>query len=73
MKTYKFPEVVNPIFKGKKVVVLAADNVAMDAARIAMRLGPRTSRSSIAGRERRCPPGPPRGTTQRRRGSSSSS
>jgi glutamate synthase (NADPH/NADH) small chain len=39
MKAYKFPEVDTPIPKGKDVVVLGAGNVAMDAARTAMRLG----------------------------------
>ncbi len=39
MKAYKFPEVDTPIPKGKNVVVLGAGNVAMDAARTAMRLG----------------------------------
>ncbi|MCP4747412.1 MAG: NADPH-dependent glutamate synthase [Desulfobacteraceae bacterium] len=39
MKAYKFPEVDTPIPMGKKVCVLGAGNVAMDAARTAMRLG----------------------------------
>lgn len=39
MKAYKFPEVDTPIPLGKNVVVLGAGNVAMDAARTAMRLG----------------------------------
>jgi glutamate synthase (NADPH/NADH) small chain len=39
MKAYKFPEVDTPIPIGKNVVVLGAGNVAMDAARTAMRLG----------------------------------
>jgi glutamate synthase (NADPH/NADH) small chain len=39
MKAYKFPEVDTPIPIGKDVVVLGAGNVAMDAARTAMRLG----------------------------------
>lgn len=39
MKAYKFPEVDTPIPVGKNVVVLGAGNVAMDAARTAMRLG----------------------------------
>jgi len=39
MKAYKFPEVDTPIPMGKNVVVLGAGNVAMDAARTAMRLG----------------------------------
>jgi glutamate synthase (NADPH/NADH) small chain len=39
MKAYKFPEVDTPIPIGKHVVVLGAGNVAMDAARTAMRLG----------------------------------
>ena len=39
MKAYKFPDVDTPIPVGKHVVVLGAGNVAMDAARTAMRLG----------------------------------
>ena len=39
MKAYKFPDVDTPIPIGKNVVVLGAGNVAMDAARTAMRLG----------------------------------
>ncbi len=39
MKAYKFPDVDTPIPKGRNVVVLGAGNVAMDAARTAMRLG----------------------------------
>jgi len=39
MKAYLFPEYDTPIALGKDVVVLGAGNVAMDAARTAMRLG----------------------------------
>ncbi len=39
MKAYKYPDVDTPIPLGKNVVVLGAGNVAMDAARTAMRLG----------------------------------
>ena len=39
MKAYLFPEYDTPIPKGKNVVVIGAGNVAMDAARTAMRLG----------------------------------
>ena len=39
MKAYLFPEYDTPIVKGKNVVVLGAGNVAMDAARTALRLG----------------------------------
>jgi glutamate synthase (NADPH/NADH) small chain len=39
MKAYDFPNVDTPIPLGKNVVVLGAGNVAMDAARTAMRLG----------------------------------
>jgi glutamate synthase (NADPH/NADH) small chain len=39
MKAYRFPEYDTPIPRGKDVVVLGAGNVAMDAARTAMRLG----------------------------------
>ncbi|MEW5725726.1 MAG: NADPH-dependent glutamate synthase [Thermodesulfobacteriota bacterium] len=39
MKAYLFPEYDTPIVRGKNVVVLGAGNVAMDAARTAVRLG----------------------------------
>jgi glutamate synthase (NADPH/NADH) small chain len=39
MKAYQFPEVDTPIPRGRNVVVLGAGNVAMDAARTALRLG----------------------------------
>jgi len=39
MKAYKFPEYDTPIQVGKKVAVIGGGNVAMDAARVALRLG----------------------------------
>ena len=39
MKAYLFPQVDTPIPRGKNVVVLGGGNVAMDAARTALRLG----------------------------------
>jgi len=39
MKAYKFPEAPTPVKVGKKVAVVGAGNVAMDAARTAKRLG----------------------------------
>jgi glutamate synthase (NADPH/NADH) small chain len=39
MKAYKFPEYLTPVKVGKKVAVLGAGNVAMDAARVSLRLG----------------------------------
>jgi glutamate synthase (NADPH/NADH) small chain len=39
MKSYKFPEYDTPIKVGKKVAVVGGGNVAMDAARTALRLG----------------------------------
>ncbi|MTI59306.1 MAG: NADPH-dependent glutamate synthase [Firmicutes bacterium] len=39
MKSYKFPEYKTPVYIGKKVAVVGAGNVAMDAARTALRLG----------------------------------
>lgn len=39
MKAYKFPETDTPVRAGKKVAVVGGGNVAMDAARCAMRLG----------------------------------
>jgi len=44
MKAYRFPEYDTPIIKGKNVVTLGAGNVAMDAARTALRLGAEHSR-----------------------------
>ncbi|MBU0991566.1 MAG: NADPH-dependent glutamate synthase [Proteobacteria bacterium] len=44
MKAYKFPEYDTPIIKGRNVITLGAGNVAMDAARTALRLGAETSR-----------------------------
>ncbi len=38
-RAYKFPEEDTPIYSGKNVTVFGAGNVAMDAARTAMRLG----------------------------------
>ncbi|MEM2143712.1 MAG: FAD-dependent oxidoreductase, partial [Candidatus Thorarchaeota archaeon] len=39
MKAYKFPEYDTPIRVGKRVAVIGGGNVAMDAARTALRLG----------------------------------
>lgn len=39
MRAYQFPEVATPVYIGKKVAVVGAGNVAMDAARTAKRLG----------------------------------
>lgn len=39
MKGYKFPDYATPVKVGKRVAVLGAGNVAMDAARTALRLG----------------------------------
>ncbi len=39
MKAYLFPEYDTPIKKGKRVAVVGGGNVAMDSARVAMRLG----------------------------------
>lgn len=39
MKAFKFPEHSTPIRVGKKVVVIGAGNVAMDAARCSLRMG----------------------------------
>ena len=39
MKAYRFPEYDTPLVKGKDVAVFGAGNVAMDAARTAMRMG----------------------------------
>lgn len=39
MKAYRYPEYVTPIRVGKRVAVIGAGNVAMDAARCSLRLG----------------------------------
>lgn len=39
MKAYKFPEYETPVIVGKNVAVIGGGNVAMDAARTALRLG----------------------------------
>ena len=39
MKAYKFPEYATPIKHGKNIAVVGGGNVAMDAARTALRLG----------------------------------
>ena len=39
MKAYRFPEALTPLIVGKKVAVIGGGNVAMDAARTALRLG----------------------------------
>jgi glutamate synthase (NADPH/NADH) small chain len=39
MKAYKFPEYATPINIGKKVAVIGGGNVALDCARVALRLG----------------------------------
>jgi len=39
MKAYKFPEYDTPIDIGKRVAVIGAGNVAMDSARVSLRLG----------------------------------
>ena len=44
MKAYLFPEYDTPIIRGKNVITLGAGNVAMDAARTAVRLGAEKSR-----------------------------
>jgi glutamate synthase (NADPH/NADH) small chain len=58
MKAYKFPEAFTPVRIGKKVAVIGAGNVAMDAARCALRLGAeevsivyRRSRTEMPARE----------------------
>ncbi|MFH1386352.1 MAG: NADPH-dependent glutamate synthase [bacterium] len=39
MKAYKFPEYLTPVKVGEKVAVVGGGNVAMDAARVSLRLG----------------------------------
>jgi len=58
MKAYKFPEYSTPVKIGKKVAVIGAGNVAMDSARVALRLGAkevtivyRRSRTEMPARE----------------------
>ncbi len=44
MKAYQFPKYKTPVYTGDKVAVVGAGNVAMDAARTALRLGARESK-----------------------------
>jgi glutamate synthase (NADPH/NADH) small chain len=44
MKAYMFPAYDTPIVRGRNVITLGAGNVAMDAARTALRLGAQSSR-----------------------------
>jgi len=43
MKAYKFPEYTTPINIGKKIAVIGGGNVALDSARVALRLGKRAA------------------------------
>ncbi len=43
MKAYQFPEYVTPLNIGKKVTVIGGGNVALDCARVALRLGSKVS------------------------------
>ncbi|PIU03054.1 MAG: glutamate synthase (NADPH), homotetrameric [Candidatus Diapherotrites archaeon CG09_land_8_20_14_0_10_32_12] len=58
MKAYKFPEYITPVKKSKKTVVIGGGNVAVDAARVAKRLGSdvtiiyRRSRKEMPGRDK---------------------
>lgn len=57
MKAYKFPEYATPLNVGKKVAVIGAGNVALDCARVALRLGSqvrivyRRTRNEMPGRK----------------------
>lgn len=58
MKAYRFPEYDTPIYVGKRVGVVGGGNVAMDSARVALRLGAekvmivyRRSRAELPARE----------------------
>jgi len=44
MKAYRYPDYDTPVIRGKNVITLGAGNVAMDAARTALRLGADSSR-----------------------------
>ncbi|MEL7563069.1 NADPH-dependent glutamate synthase [Dehalogenimonas sp. 4OHTPN] len=51
MKAYRFPEVDTPLKVGKEVAVIGGGNVAMDAARCAVRMGARVTVVYRRGRE----------------------
>lgn len=71
MKAYTFPQAATPVYAGKKVAVVGGGNVAMDAARTALRLGSEKSTSSIAAGKMNCRPGRKKWPTPRRKGSNS--
>ena len=63
MKAYRFPEYDTPVVRGRQVCVIGGGNVAMDAARTALRLGAETVSDrlpplarGVAGPGRRDPP-----------------
>ena len=68
MKAYTFPQAATPVYAGKKVAVVGGGNVAMDAARTALR---KKSTSSIAAGKMNCRPGRKKWPTPRRKGSNS--
>ena len=55
MKAYRFPEYDTPIAVGRNVCVIGGGNVAMDAARTAMRLGAETVKIVYRGSEAELP------------------
>ncbi|MHA1259063.1 MAG: NADPH-dependent glutamate synthase [Candidatus Heimdallarchaeaceae archaeon] len=55
LKGYRFPEYKTPVKRGKKVVIIGAGNVAMDAARTAKRLGAEDSIIVYRRSRKECP------------------
>ena len=68
MKAYAFPETDTPVRVGKKVAVVGGGNVAMDAARSALRLGADEVSIVYRARKRRCPPASRKCTTPKEEG-----
>lgn len=66
-RAYDFPNFDTPTYPGKHVTVFGAGNVAMDAARTALRSGRKVPQSFIAARALKCPRVMKRSNTRKRK------
>ena len=71
MHAHELPICPTPVLIGTKVAVIGAGNTAVDAARVALRLGAGTYFWFITGVEQTCRPGARKWKTQKKKGSSS--